>query len=158
MLVCMARTDGAVIEPVGSDLVALAQAHALDVTTFPHASLPAVRACSPTQLWVARAERGGPVVGFVVLHAGPELHEVSAIAVADSHRRSGLGRALLRRAVRAARNRGAPVIALHVSTANAGAFRLYTTEGFHKMKRLFCYYESPTFEEGGDAWLMMKEL
>jgi ribosomal protein S18 acetylase RimI-like enzyme len=154
----MARTDGSVIEPVGSDLVALAQAHALDVSTFPHASLPAVYGSSPPVLWIARAERGGPVVGFVVLHAGHELDEVSAIAVANSHRRSGLGRALLRVAVRAARMRRVPVLALHVSTANAAAIRLYSSEGFLKMKRLFCYYQSPSFEDGGDAWLMMKDL
>lgn len=155
----MPRIDGAVIEPVGGDLVALAQAHALDVVTFPHASLPVVGGPeSPTVLWVARAERGGPVVGFVALRAFRGILEVSGIAVSDAHRRSGLGRALLRAAVRAARRRGAPAIALHVSTANVGATRLYLSEGFHKMELLEGYYRSPTFGDGGDAWLMMREL
>jgi GNAT superfamily N-acetyltransferase len=97
----MARLDGAVIEPVGADLVALAQAHALDATVFPHSSLPLVFGGQVPVLWIARAEYGGPVLGFVGTRAREGVLEISGLAVTPAHQREGLGRALVRAAVRA---------------------------------------------------------
>ena len=153
----MARLDGSVIEPVGADLVALAQAHALDVTIFPHSSLPVVFGVGlPPVLFVARAERSGPVVGFVGTRAKDNLLEISGLAVDHAHLRRGLGRALVKAALRSARQRGFPRVALHVSTGNAAAIALYESEGFRRAERLPMFYPAARFPDGGDAWRMIR--
>jgi ribosomal protein S18 acetylase RimI-like enzyme len=152
----MARLDGAVIEPVGSDLVALAQAHALDATVFPHSSLPLVFGGAPPVLWIARAERGGPAVGFVGTRSRNGVLEISGLAVDPAHQRAGLGRALVRAAVRSARRRGFDLVSLHVSTGNTAAIALYTSEGFRKAERLAGFYSGRRFPDEGDAWLMVR--
>lgn len=153
----MARLDRSVIEPVGADLVALAQAHALDVTTFPHSSLPVVFGVElPPVLFVARAARGGPVVGFVGTRARDRVLEISGLAVDPAHHRQGLGRALVKAALQSARQRGFPRVALHVSTGNAAAIALYESEGFLRAERLTGFYPAKRFPDGGDAWQMVR--
>lgn len=159
----MARLDGTVIEPVGADLVALAQAHALDATVFPHSSLPPVFGGGPGKggaatpaVWIARAERGGPVVGFVGTRARNGVLEISGIAVDSAHQRAGLGRALVRAALRSARLRGLDLVSLHVSTGNRAAVSLYASEGFRKVERLAGFYSARRFPDDGDAWLMVR--
>ncbi len=153
----MARLDGAVVEPVGADLVALAQAHALDVTMFPHSSLPVVFGVDlPAVLFVARAGRGGPVVGFVGTRTRDDVLEISGLAVDRAHQRTGLGRALVKAALRSARQRGFPRVALQVSTGNLGAIALYESEGFRRDKRLAGFYSPERFPDGGDAWRMTR--
>ena len=155
----MSRLDGGVIEPVGADLVALAQAHALDATVFPHSSLPPVfggAGVAPV-VWIARAEPGGPVVGFVGTRARDGALEISGIAVEPAHQRAGIGRALVRAALRSARLRGLEIVSLHVSTGNAVAIRLYTSEGFRKAERLAGFYSAKRFPDAGDAWLMLRD-
>jgi len=148
-----------VIEPVGADLVALAQAHALDVTVFPHSSLPPVFSeDSSPSVWIARAERGGPVVGFVGARVRDGALEIPGLAVHPSHRRSGLGRALVRAVVRSARARGLERVALHVSTGNHEAIALYASEGFRKDRRLAGFYSAKRFPDNGDAWAMIRDL
>ncbi len=153
----MARLDGSVIEPVGADLVALAQAHALDVAVFPHSSLPMVFGGDlPPVLFVARAERGGPVVGFVGLRPKDDVLEISGLAVDPAHQRMGLGRALVKAALRSARQRGFARVALHVSTGNSAAITLYESEGFRQAQRLAGFYSPQRLPEGGDAWRMIR--
>lgn len=153
----MARLVGAVVEPVGADLVALAQAHALDVTTFPHSSLPVVFGIDlPPVLFVARAERGSPVVGFVGTRTRDDVLEISGLAVDRAYQRTGLGRALVKAALRSARERGFPRVALQVSTGNVAAIALYESEGFVREQRLTGFYSSERFPDGGDAWRMFR--
>ena len=147
------------IEPVGADLVALAQAHALDATTFPYPSLPVVLgADAPPSLWVARTEHGGRVVGYVATRARAGALEISGLATDAAHRRTGLGRALVRAAVRSARSRGLALVSLHVSTGNDGAIRLYVSEGFRTERRIAGYYRVASFPDDGDAWLMIRDV
>jgi ribosomal protein S18 acetylase RimI-like enzyme len=147
------------VEPIGADLVALAQAHALDITTFPHQSLPPVLGGDTApSVWVARAEREGPVVGFIATRANRSALEISGLAVDPSHRRAGLGRALVRAAVRSARSRGFSTVELHVSTGNAVAIALYTSERFREETRVSGFYASGSFPDGGDAWLMIRDV
>jgi ribosomal protein S18 acetylase RimI-like enzyme len=166
----MSRIDRAVIEPLGADLVALAQCHALDATVFPHASLPPVLAseAAPPAVWIARAEAGGPVVGFVGTRAQPGVPrsgvdgtgvlEIVGLAVDPAHRRAGIGRALVRAAARSARARGLDRVVLHVSTGNVEAIALYTREGFRKAQRLPGFYSARNFPDGGDAYVMIREI
>lgn len=151
--------SSALIEPLGSDLVALAQAYALDVTTFPHCSLPPVFGDdAPPAVWIARAERHGPVIGFVGTKASRTTLEISGLAVDAAHRRTGIGRALVRATTRSARARGFSTIELHVSTANEAAVALYARERFEKARRIEGYYSTRHFGDGGDAWLMIRDL
>jgi [ribosomal protein S18]-alanine N-acetyltransferase len=151
--------SSAVIEPVGADLVALAQAHALDASTFPHPSVPPVfGGGAPPNVWIARAEEGGPVVGFVATHASRGSLAISGLAVEIPFRRTGVGRALVRAAVRSARARGMDRVELHVSTGNEAALALYARERFRKESRIEGFYSSARFPDGGDAWLMVRDL
>lgn len=147
------------IEPVGADLVALAQAHALDITVFPHQSLPPVfGAEAPPAVWVARLEHGSPVLGFIATRANGGVLEIPGLAVAPAHRRTGIARALVRAAVRAARARGFDAVELHVSTGNAAALALYSGERFRKASLVEGFYSSQRFPDNGDAWVMVREL
>src|SRR5512135_161786 len=145
-----------VVEPVGSDLVALAQCHALDATIFPHPSMPAI--VSPDRVLVARDEPGGPVHGFVATRTQGRWMEVVGLAVDEAHRGHGSGRALLRAAVDVARARGVALVSLHVSTANAAAKALYDGEGFRVARRIRRFYSPLRFGDGGDAYELVLEL
>jgi ribosomal protein S18 acetylase RimI-like enzyme len=153
----MRRFLGAEIEPLGADLVALAQAYALDATMFPHPSLPIVLGVpgATPQGWVARVQHGGPVVGFVATRSNGVVLEISGLAVDVEHQRYGLGRALLRTAVRSAGGQGLARVVLHVSIDNAAALALYESEGFRKEQRQPHYYPSDS-PQGGAAWLMIR--
>lgn len=147
------------VEPVGADLVALAQAHALDATVFPHPSiLPVLGADAAPNLWIARAEKGGPVVGFIATRTRHDVLEISGLAIDEAHRRSGFGRALVRAAVRSARTRGFDSISLHVSTGNAAAVELYLGERFRKDQHLAGFYSAARFPDNGDAWVMIRDV
>jgi ribosomal protein S18 acetylase RimI-like enzyme len=151
--------SSAVIEPLGSDLVALAQACALDVTTFPHASIPPVFGDdAPPAVWIARADRDGPVVGFIATRATQTALDVSGLAVDVAHRRAGLGRALLRAVVRSARKRGFETVELTVSTSNVGAIDLYAREGFREARRIAGFYSPEVYGDAGDALLMVRDV
>lgn len=152
------RSKRLVVEPVGADLVALAQAHALDVTVFPHQSVPPIFGCdAPPSVWVARLERGGRVLGFIATRASGGCLDIAGLAVEEAHRRAGFARALVRAAVRSARARGLDTVELHVSTGNDAAVALYTSERFRKTARVEGFYSS-RFPDGGDAWVMVREL
>lgn len=153
------RSQTFIVEPIGADLVTLAQAHALDASTFPHPSLPPILGPhAPPAVFVARAERGGPVVGFAATRARLGALEVIGLAVEAAHRRSGMGRGLLRAAVRSAKSRGLARVTLHVSTALTGAIALYESERFVREQLLRGFYSARRFANDGDAWLMVREL
>lgn len=153
------RSSSALVEPIGADLVALAQAHALDVTTFPHQSLPPVLgADTPPAIWVARAESSGRVVGFIATRANRSALEISGLAVEPAHRRNGIGRALVRAVVRSARKRRFSTVELHVSTGNVEAVALYASERFREAQRVATYYSAPGFPDDGDAWRMIRDV
>ncbi len=89
-------------------------------------------------VYVAELEEG--VVGFVCVWARvpPEQPDespvpygfVSDLVVLARHRGRGIGRALLRRAERCARERGAATLRIAVLARNRQARRLYEHEGF----------------------------
>jgi len=146
-----------VVEPLGADLVALAQCHALDATVFPHASLPALSPSVPSIL-VARAEGGGRVLGFVATKRDANVLEVVGVAVDAEQRGRGVGRALVNATIASAKARGMRAIALHCSTANIVALELYTTAGFRPAHRIRRFYNPRSFGDGGDAYVMVLRL
>lgn len=89
------------------------------------------------------AEDGGVVVGYgaVLAPRGSGDADVLTIAVAESHRGSGTGAALLERMLRTARERGASRVFLEVRADNPVARRLYETRGFRAVGRRPRYYQ-----------------
>jgi len=160
----MSTRVASVVEPLGSDIVALAQCIAIDVASFPHPSLPPVLA-GPIEthpVLVARhtspsGERG-PVQGFCVGRWRRGWLEVMGLAVDARSRRQGVGRSLLQAAVRLARARGVGAVVLHVSTGNPGARALYQSEGFYESRLLHHFYASDAFPDEGAAIEMILEL
>ncbi|MBO1333304.1 GNAT family N-acetyltransferase [Streptomyces sp. VRA16 Mangrove soil] len=82
------------------------------------------------------AELDGGLVGFVRLGyptplvANAHVRQILGLAVADTARGRGVGRALVRAAVGQARRQGARRITLRVLGHNTPARRLYEAEGF----------------------------
>lgn len=152
------------VEPLGSDLIALAQCIALDVSTFPHPSLPPVLSgpLAPHPVWIARASgpgvARGDVIGFAAGRWKRGHLEIAGLAVDSKARRQGVGRALLGAAAAEARARRLGAVILHVSTGNPGARALYRSEGFHESRLLAGFYSSPEFPDDGDALEMVLPL
>jgi GNAT superfamily N-acetyltransferase len=73
----------------------------------------------------------GEPVGCCALLAMPEgCFEIGKMAVAEQHRRRGIGRGLLAYAIRRGRERGAKRLYLETSTKLPNAIHLYESEGF----------------------------
>lgn len=89
------------------------------------------------------AEDGGVVVGYgaVLAPRGSGDADVLTIAVAEGHRGSGTGAALLERMLGTARERGASRVFLEVRADNPVARRLYETRGFRAVGRRRRYYQ-----------------
>jgi mycothiol synthase len=76
-------------------------------------------------------ERGGRLVGAIRgRDHGRREAFVQSLVVAARWRRRGVGRALLRAALRDVRDRGRGTVSLGVAAENAGAIGLYASEGF----------------------------
>jgi len=141
------------VEPMGSDLVTMAQCIVLDVDSFPYPSIPfdLGHRNASTRVWVAR-DPSARVIGFLALLMRRD-REVVGLAVDAAERRQGVGRALLREAM-AAPDAALP-IALHVSTSNSAAIGLYRSEGFVVRRRLVGYYSRGVYSDRGDALEMI---
>lgn len=92
---------------------------------------------------VVVAESDGRVDGYAVVRSTVGESELANLAVSPARRGAGLGRALLREAVEAARSRGATWIFLAVRASNAGAARLYRRCGFQEIGAQTSYYSEP---------------
>jgi RimJ/RimL family protein N-acetyltransferase len=96
--------------------------------------LRSLRRSRDAAVFVAEAPEG--IVGR--LSVGRDPHPASShvadlgLMVAKSHRRRGIGRALLERAVEWARRTGVTKLELHVFPYNEAAIRLYESFGFRQ--------------------------
>jgi ribosomal protein S18 acetylase RimI-like enzyme len=86
------------------------------------------------------AEVDGALAGFAIGHRSGARGHVVTIDVDASHRRSGVGSALLRELVRRLEDSGARRIRLEVDPRNAAAIRFYEGLGFQESRRLRGYY------------------
>lgn len=89
--------------------------------------------------------RRGQAAGFIALFWGfststgqPVLH-VQSLHTAPAHQRTGIARALLRRAAELARGRGANRLQLDTDEDNLAARSLYESEGFELLPRKRVY-------------------
>lgn len=76
---------------------------------------------------------------------------VAAMGVAVEHRRTGVGRELLRHEIRRARETGCAELLLEVIAENGGARRLYESEGFAVVRRLRGWQRAAGTPERADA-------
>jgi ribosomal-protein-alanine N-acetyltransferase len=95
-------------------------------------------------LLVAQGERG-QVLGYALVRMGlrwlgPRRGGITSIAVDSAHRRQGIGRALLARALELLCEHGAAQVDLEVSVTNHPAQALYESFGFQRARLLPGYY------------------
>jgi ribosomal-protein-alanine N-acetyltransferase len=94
----------------------------------------------------------GELDGYAGLFAPKGAHEgdIQTIAVAETARRGGLGRALMNALITEARERGVAEVFLEVRADNPGPKRLYETLGFTEIAIRVGYYQP----DGVDAIIM----
>lgn len=91
--------------------------------------------------------------GMIVARAIMDEAEILTLAVLPDARRQGLGRDLLRAAMRRAAETDARTMFLEVAEDNGAARRLYTSQGFTEVGRRKRYYAN-----GDDALVMRVSL
>jgi len=144
-----------VVEPLGSDIVAIAQCIVLDADAFPYASATFGLRSASARAWIARSEPGSRVVGFLAARVDGRRLSVHGLAVDREARRRGIARSLLREAIAYARDLGLWAVILHVSLANRAAIALYSAEGFSVRRRLRDFYPPAAFDGETDAYEMV---
>ncbi|HZH29347.1 MAG TPA: ribosomal protein S18-alanine N-acetyltransferase [Pyrinomonadaceae bacterium] len=104
----------------------------------------------------ARADKqtGHALYGFLSARISAQELHINNIGVHETARRRGIGHALMRTAVAAARERGARAAILEVRAGNVAAQSLYRRYGFEVVGRRRQYYREPP----EDALLMRASL
>jgi ribosomal-protein-alanine N-acetyltransferase len=82
---------------------------------------------------------------------GAKTPEIFSIAVDPTHRRHGIGKAHMTRALAKLKASGVHCVRLAVRPENLAATRLYSILGFHPVRRIPRYYA-----DAGDALQMRK--
>jgi ribosomal-protein-alanine N-acetyltransferase len=98
-----------------------------------------------------------PPRGFILGRALAGEAEILTLAVAPTHRRRGLGRALLEAAMGVCGTLGAETMFLEVAADNAAAIALYEAAGFAPAGRRKAYYARPG-RAAVDALVLRREL
>jgi ribosomal-protein-alanine N-acetyltransferase len=93
---------------------------------------------------VVRSEGGGqqPACGFVMLRQAADEAEILSIAVDQTARGEGFGRALMSQAIRHCQSERLARLILEVDGGNEAAVALYTRLGFREIGRRAGYYEN----------------
>lgn len=95
----------------------------------------------PDWLIMAHTDKGAAGYGLVASRRGSTAARLYSIAIRPAFAGGGLGRKLLHACEDAARARGATRMRLEVREDNAGAIRLYRSEGYQPFGRHEDYYE-----------------
>ena len=96
---------------------------------------------------------GENLLGYVGVYCTADEGEITNVAVAQSARRHGVGRALIGELIRALADRKIFRIVLEVRVSNEPALHLYEQEGFAVVGTRKNFYEKPT----EDAYVMVRE-
>ena len=94
------------------------------------------------------------LAGYIVGRMGADELHINNVAVRDSYRRRGIGRALLKRILAAGKRVGVPYAYLELRAGNTAALALYEECGFHVTSRRRKYYTDPV----EDALVMTIQL
>jgi ribosomal-protein-alanine N-acetyltransferase len=93
---------------------------------------------------VAEGSEAGAVVGYAAASLFADVAELQRIAVATTHRRTGIASALLDRVEEEARLRYSERLLLEVREVNEAALALYARRGFTEVNRRPRYYADGT--------------
>jgi len=93
------------------------------------------------------------IAGYAVATANERSGHIISIAVAPSHRRKGVGTALLRAAINGLVRGGACVVHLEVGKGNRSAIAFYERMGFAKSSEIKRYYPN-----GEDALVLARQI
>ncbi len=102
------------------------------------------------RFFVAKAD--GEVVGYAGMILAADEAQITNVAVRETHRRCGIGRALMRALEEEAVRCGASVLQLEVRESGTAARTLYETMGFVTVGKRKRFYRFPS----EDAVLMNK--
>ena len=86
------------------------------------------------------SQRPELVVGFIGIWMMADEAHIVTVATRETHRRHGIGEALLISAIETAQDRGQPLVTLEVRVSNDPAIALYEKYGFSEMGRRVRYY------------------
>lgn len=107
---------------------------------------------NPLSLWLVAAD-GETVAGYIGSQTVLGESDMMNLAVRESYRRSGVGRALVEALIEALRAVGSECLTLEVRFSNLPAIRLYESLGFSQVGIRKNYYEKPR----EDARIFKKE-
>lgn len=108
-------------------------------------------------MFVARVAKGKPgrgsprLAGYIVARLGANELHINNVAVRESYRRRGIGRALLDKILTAGKRSGSRAAYLELRAGNSVALSLYQKCGFQVTARRGRYYSDPV----EDALVMM---
>lgn len=117
--------------------------------------LEAIAQPDTTPFWIA--SDGGAIAGTLSLFEHPNAGLAVGMLVRRSHRRRGIGTALMECSFAWCRERGVTALSLHVFPHNAAARALYTATGFREIER----FDRDIRRQNGEVWdsiLMRKEF
>lgn len=89
------------------------------------------------------AVAAGEIVGYLGCYCIAGTGEITNVAVKSTHRRQGIGAALLETVFEAARTASCEEIILEVRESNEAAIELYTRQGFERLSVRKNFYEKP---------------
>jgi [ribosomal protein S18]-alanine N-acetyltransferase len=99
--------------------------------------------CVSTEVLFLVADERGALAGYVVARSARDEGEILNLGVAVAHRRRGIGRRLVERALALLEERGVQVVYLEVRESNAVARELYRSLDFAEVGRRGRYYDHP---------------
>src|SRR2546429_6141688 len=94
------------------------------------------------------AEDAGKIVGFILTEENPPLAHVITLDVAESHRRQGVGSALLAGSQKNLAMRGVRTILLETATDNEPGVALWQRHGHRIQSTMTRYYVSRIYAYG----------
>ncbi|KAJ3353627.1 N-alpha-acetyltransferase 30 [Allomyces javanicus] len=98
----------------------------------------------PQLTFLCRDDETNDLIGVIVCKIDPHRHwkrgYIGMLAVSKAHRKRGIGRQLVQRAIKAMKDLGTDEIVLETEWDNKGALSLYENLGFLRDKRLARYY------------------
>ncbi len=150
------QTDGEALLPLARDAVDEAQGPY--ATRRPGSDLP-TSAFDLSLVFVAEDVGDKRLIGFVALRVADiadtpqslagRRADVTMLGVIPERRREGIGRALMERALREAKERGATLITLCVSEHNGSAIKLYESLGWQVIDRMMVFPAQKFLENKG---------
>jgi ribosomal-protein-alanine N-acetyltransferase len=94
------------------------------------------------------------IIGFLIgIRTTPNTARILMLAIEDSHRKQGIGSALLEQFIREMKQQNVTRVELEVRTSNKSALRFYQSRGFLLQDTLQQFYQN-----GENAYSMRKEL